>query len=73
MAYIPGEHLVICDQCGFRKLRSQCRKQWDGLLVCGPCYDPRHPQLDIQVKTEKAKEDLRPEGEDSYLVDTSTW
>jgi len=45
MAYHPGDHYVICDQCGFRRLASECRMQWDGLFVCADtCYDEKHPQ-----------------------------
>jgi hypothetical protein len=35
---------VICHQCGFKKKSSEITKQWDGLLVCRECVDPRHPQ-----------------------------
>lgn len=73
MGFKSGDHYVICDQCGFKKYRSECRFQWDNLLVCKECYDPRHPQLDIQVKKESTPKDLRPEGEDVYLVDPTTW
>ena len=73
MTYRSGDHKVICDQCGFEKLRSQCKFQWDGLLVCGECFDPKHPQLDLKVKPETQPKDLRPEGEDVYLVDPTTW
>lgn len=34
----------ICDQCGFKKKASDTTKQWDGLIVCRDCADPRHPQ-----------------------------
>jgi hypothetical protein len=73
MAYHPFDHKVVCDQCGFVKLRSQCRKQWDGLLVCGDCYDIKHPSYELKVKPEKQPEDLRPEGTDVYLVDPTEW
>jgi len=48
-AYYPGDHLVICDRCGFKYYRSQCFKEWQGWLTCsGPgtsdCWEPRHPQ-----------------------------
>lgn len=47
--YYPGDHLVICDRCGFKYYRSQVRKEWQGWLTCiGPgtqgCWEPRHPQ-----------------------------
>lgn len=47
--YYPGDHLVICDRCGFKYYRSQVKKEWQGWLTCsGPgtsdCWEPRHPQ-----------------------------
>ena len=54
--YRPGDWLVQCDQCGFRRYASQVSKQWNGLIVCSDtCFDERHPQefvrglLDHQV------------------------
>ncbi len=39
-----GEHKVVCDICARTRLRSQCRLQWDNLLVCeDTCYSPKHP------------------------------
>lgn len=34
----------ICDRCGFKVRHRKLRKEWTGLLVCGPCWDPRPPQ-----------------------------
>ena len=36
---------VICDICGKKRKRSECRMQWDGLLACLPskCWSPKHP------------------------------
>ncbi len=47
--YYPGDHLVICDRCGFKYYRSQTRKEWQGWLTCigsgtKGCWEPRHPQ-----------------------------
>jgi hypothetical protein len=35
-------------QCGFTFYGSELRRQWDNLLVCSGCFDPRHPQLDVR-------------------------
>lgn len=35
----------VCMRCGFRTKRSKLRKEWTGLRVCGPCYDPRPAEL----------------------------
>jgi hypothetical protein len=42
--YKAGDHLFVCQQCGFTKYGSEVRLQWNGLRVCAKCYDPRHPQ-----------------------------
>ncbi|RAK52129.1 hypothetical protein [Phenylobacterium deserti] len=37
---------AICDRCGFQRKHHQLRKEWDGLMVCAECYDPRPVHLD---------------------------
>ena len=74
MVYRPGDYYVICDQCGFKKLRSQCKMTWNGLLVCSDtCWEPRHPQdTPHQNRPERQRpRDVRPEGEDTFLDDES--
>lgn len=45
----------VCDRCGFVvEPHTKLRKEWTGLLVCGPCYDKRPPD------TKPPR--LRPEG-----------
>jgi len=45
MSYRPGDHLVICDICGFRRYASECRLNWKKQLVCADtCYEEKHPQ-----------------------------
>ena len=69
MAYISGNNYVLCDRCGLKKLRTQCRKEWTGSLVCSDtCWEARHPQLTIKPKKDmQAVRDARPEPEDVYL------
>lgn len=44
-AYIPGDHLVLCDRCNKKRYRSDCKKEWQGHLVCADtCWEERHPQ-----------------------------
>lgn len=47
--YKSGEWNVICHVCGFRFPASKIRKRWDGVLVCGKCWESRHPQDLIRV------------------------
>lgn len=60
--YIPGDHWVICDCCGFKIRSSAARKRWDGLLVCQADWEPRHPQDFVRGQVDRQKvEDPRPE------------
>jgi hypothetical protein len=34
-----------CMRCGFKYRLPQLRKEWTGLRVCGPCFDPKPPEL----------------------------
>jgi hypothetical protein len=36
----------VCDRCGFVvEPHTKLRKEWTGLLVCGPCWDPKPAEL----------------------------
>jgi hypothetical protein len=37
---IPGEWLIVCDQCGFTHYQSDTKKQWNKYQVCIKCYEP---------------------------------
>lgn len=69
MPYIPGDHLVICDQCGFQRYASECRMQWDNLFTCPECFDEKHPQYKPPTGLhEKQTVDIRrPETEPVFL------
>tara|TARA_R100001509_G_scaffold1855_1_gene1587 strand:- start:13563 stop:14297 length:735 start_codon:yes stop_codon:yes gene_type:complete len=46
-AFAAGKHSqAICDRCGQQYDYLQLKKEWNGLLVCPECYEPKHPQLD---------------------------
>jgi hypothetical protein len=46
MTYVPGDYLVICEQCGFTRRASECRMTWNNLLVCADtCWEPKHEQF----------------------------
>lgn len=42
--YIAGQHWVECQRCGLDYRSKNIRVQWDGLIVCQSCWEPRHPQ-----------------------------
>jgi hypothetical protein len=67
--YRAGDHLVLCDRCGFKMYASQTRKTWDGLRVCEKDWEPRHPQDFVRGKVDKqAVTDPRPEPEDVFVT-----
>jgi hypothetical protein len=35
----------ICQRCGWQYPLRKIRREWSGLRVCPPCFDPRPPQL----------------------------
>jgi len=73
MSYHYGDHLVICDRCGFRYRRSQVKKEWTGFMVCAKCFDVKHPQLDLKVRGDKVGvKDPRPDAS-SELTATSAY
>lgn len=44
--YRPGDFYLHCEICGFKKRRSECRKRWDGAVVCMEDYEPKNPLLE---------------------------
>lgn len=62
--YVPGDHKVLCDLCGLTYMRSETKLQWNNLLACSECFDPKHPQLNIRGKADRQAVDIaRPESE----------
>ena len=45
--YDIGNFNTICDNCGAKRKRSECKMTWDGFLMCTvkntSCWYPRHP------------------------------
>jgi len=69
--YVPGDHYVICDICGFQFRRSECKKNWKQQIVCMDDFEKRHPQDLIKVKPERpGVKDARPVPE-YYFVGTN--
>lgn len=50
----PGNWKYDCQRCGFTYPSEDIRKEWTGLMVCGSCWEPKHPQLMLKVKEETA-------------------
>lgn len=66
--YKEGDYLVRCDQSGQKALRSDCVKQWNGLIVIKEYAEARHP-LDMQrpPPVETVPSETRPDTEPVYL------
>lgn len=45
--FATGKHAIaICDRCGQQYRFHQLRKEWNGLMTCSECFEPKHPQLE---------------------------
>jgi hypothetical protein len=66
--YKPGDFLVVCDRSGQKRLRSECVKQWDGLIVAREYAETRHPlDLERPPPVERVPTDTRPDSDPVYL------
>lgn len=43
--YIAGRPKACCERCGFIYRHDQLSKEWTGLMVCSPCWDPRPAEM----------------------------
>lgn len=69
MHYRMGDNLSTCDRCGFTYYGSELMKEWTGLMVCKPCFDPRHPQDFVRATPDKQSvPDARPIPEPYFLA-----
>lgn len=51
--YISGEFNLTCDRCSKKIKAHQAKHEWTGFIVCGDCYETRHPQDFVKAKTDK--------------------
>lgn len=64
----PHSSNVLCDQCGKKFKSEELQKQWNNLMVCSRCYEPRNIQDFIKgVPDNKPRPYYRPEPEDTFL------
>ena len=62
-----GSHNVICDRCGIKYKADELKKEWQGLMVCATCWEPKHPQdLIKSVQDQRPKAYYRPAGSDEF-------
>jgi len=63
-----GDHLVICDRTGFKRWRSECKKEWDGKIVWAPVYRRRQPQdTPAIVPKSPTVVDARPDSPNTFV------
>lgn len=41
--YRAGTYNAICEVCGFQYKADEMRERYDGLFVCGPDFENKHP------------------------------
>jgi hypothetical protein len=69
----PGDNNATCDRCGKPFKASQLKKTWDGLWVCGPDWEMRHPQDFVRgVKDDQSVRISRPMGEPVYTAEAQS-
>lgn len=51
--FISGEFNLVCDRCSKKIKTHQAKHEWTGFIVCGDCYETRHPQDFVKAKTDK--------------------
>lgn len=61
MAYASGKYArAMCDRCGFEMAYTELLEEWTGFMVCGECFDERHPQDDPQPHSADAEALYKP-------------
>lgn len=67
--YKPGSWNCLCDRCGLQYKSDALIKEWTGLMVCAPCWEPRHPQDLLRVPKEQISVPWsRPEPDDTFVT-----
>jgi hypothetical protein len=67
MSHVKGWR-AICDRCGFEFYSFELKKEWNGLMTCNACWEPRHPQDFVRaVRDEQTVPWTRPEPEDEFV------
>lgn len=66
--FISGEWNAICDRCGNKYKNTELKIDWQGLMLCLRCWEPRHPQDLIRPVPEQQKLPwTRPESTDQFI------
>lgn len=66
--FVLGAWNAICDRCGFKRKSYEMKAEWDGLMVCRECWEPRQPQDFVRgVEDNQTVPWTRPEAPDVFL------
>lgn len=66
-----GDWNVICQRTGIKAKRSQCRQEWNGLIVLRESFEERHPQDFLRsIRDDQSVDDPRSEAGDSFIDDS---
>ncbi len=64
-----GDYNALCDRCGEKYKASDLRLEWDGLRVCGRCFEFRQPQDFVRgVADQQAPPWTRPVPEEEFVL-----
>jgi len=67
--YLSGEFNVTCDRCSKKIKAHQAKHEWTGFIVCGDCWEPRHPQDFVRARQDKISVPFtRPRPPDVFTV-----
>lgn len=65
----PGTWTTVCDRTGFRLLNTQCRFEWNGLLVFDQVWEIRQPQDYLKgIPDDQSVPYARPMQEPTFLT-----
>lgn len=67
--FVSGDWNCICDRCGQKLKASELKQEWTGLIVCTPCWEPRHPQDFIRTRTDKISVPFSRHPTDKFIDD----
>ena len=70
--FVSGDYNVVCDRCSRKMKASKLKKEWTGLMVCGECFEHRHPQDFLRTRHEKiAVPWSRPQADTPQQIDSN--
>jgi len=51
--YESGLWNFTCDRCGKKLKAQEAKHEWTGFIVCGCCFEQRHPQDFVRARQDK--------------------